>query len=65
MSSFFSASLMARALQFLADKDFAGKDIPYMHTKTIKYLLRQKVCICGTHLDEGSVPYQKVMELVN
>ena len=65
MSSFFSASLMARALQFLADKDFAGKDIPYMHTKTIEYLLRQKVCICGTHLDEGSVPYQKVMELVN
>ncbi len=65
MSPFFSASLIVRALSFLADKDFAGKDIPYMHTKTIEYLLRQKVCICGTHLDEGSVPYQKVKELIN
>ena len=65
MSPFFSISLIVRALNFLADKDFAGKDIPYMHTKTIEYLLKQKVCICGTHLDEGSVPYQKVKELID
>ena len=65
MSSFFSASLIVRALSFLADKDFSGKDIPYMHAKTIEYLLSQKVCICGTHLDVGSVPYQKVKELID
>lgn len=65
MSSFFSASLIKQALEFLSDKDFAGKDIPFMHAKTIEYLLKQKVCICGTHLDEGSVPYNKVMELIN
>ena len=64
MSSFFSAALMMRALEFLSDKDFTGKDIPFMHAKTIEYLLKQKVCICGTHLDEGSVPYNKVMELI-
>lgn len=64
MSSFFSASLILRSLEFLSGKDFAGKDIPFMHTKTIEYLLKQKVCICGTHLDEGSVPYNKVMELI-
>ena len=55
---------MKQALELLAEKDFVGKDIPYMHTKTIEYLLRQKVCICGTHLDEGSVPYTKVKELI-
>ncbi len=65
MSSFFSASLILRSLEFLSDKDFAGKDIPFMHTKTIEYLLKQKVCICGTHLDEGSVPYNKVKELID
>ncbi len=65
MSSFFSMSLIKRALDFLAQEDFTGKDIPYMHTKTIEYLIKQKVCICGTHLDEGSVPYNKVMELIN
>ena len=42
LSSFFSISLVERALQLLSEKDFAGKDIPYMHAKTIEYLLRQK-----------------------
>lgn len=65
MSSFFSASLILRSLNFLSCKDFAGKDIPFMHAKTIEYLLKQKVCICGTHLDEGSVPYNKVKELID
>lgn len=65
MSSFFSTALMLRSLEFLSDKDFTGKDIPYMHAKTIEYLLKQKVCICGTHLDEGSVPYTKVKELID
>lgn len=65
ISSFFSASLILRSLEFLSGKDFAGKDIPFMHTKTIEYLLKQKVCICGTHLDEGSVPYNKVKELID
>lgn len=64
-STFFSMTLMKRALAFLAQEDFTGKDIPFMHTKTIEYLIKQKVCICGTHLDEGSVPYNKVMELIN
>lgn len=64
MSFFFSSSLMLKALEFLANKDFIGKDIPFMHSKTIEYLLKQKVCICGTHLDEGSVPYNKIKGLL-
>lgn len=64
MSFFFSLSLMLKALEFLANKDFIGKDIPFMHGKTIEYLLKQKVCICGTHLDEGSVPYNKIKGLL-
>lgn len=65
MSSFFSVSLINRAAEMLSKEDFTGKDIPYMHTKTIEYLLKQKVCICGTHLDEGTVPYENVKELIN
>lgn len=65
LSTFFSISLVERALQFLSEKDFVGKDIPYMHAKTIEYLLKQKVCICGTHLDEGTMPYNKVKELID
>lgn len=65
LSSFFSVSIIKEALEFLAQKDFTGKDIPYMHGKTIEYLLRKKVCICGTHLDEGTIPYSKVKELID
>ena len=65
LSSFFSISLIQRALELLSEKDFTGKDIPYMHAKTIEYLLKQKVCLCGTHLDEGTIPYTKVKELID
>ncbi len=65
LSSFFSISLVERALQLLSEKDFAGKDIPYMHAKTIEYLLGQKVCLCGTRLDEGTVAHAKVKELID
>ncbi|WP_418790945.1 AAA family ATPase [Phosphitispora sp. TUW77] len=65
MSAFFPLSLIKRALEVLAQEDFSGKDIPEMHSKTIEYLLKRKVCICGTHLDEGSVPYNKVRELID
>lgn len=65
MGAFLSKSLMKRALTLLSEEDFIGIDIPFMHTKTIEHLLKQKVCICGTHLDEGSVPYNKLVELKN
>lgn len=65
LSPFFSIALIQRALELLSEKDFAGKDIPYMHAKTIEYLLKQKVCLCGTHLDEGTIPCAKVKELID
>lgn len=64
MSKFFSIKLISDSLEFLADKDFTGKDIPFMHAKTIEYLLKQKICICGTHLDEGTAACDKVKELI-
>ena len=65
MSSFLSLSLTKRALEVLSRYDYYGKDIPFIRDKTIDYLLRQKVCICGTHLDEGSVPYNNMKSLLN
>ena len=64
-SSFFSKSLIYRAMQVLKDETIPNADIPYMHVKTIEYLLRQKKCICGTHLDEGTVPYENVKALMD
>ena len=65
MSPFFSISLIKRALEVLSRHDYSGKDIPFIRDKTIEYLLKQKICLCGTHLDEGSVPYEKVKSLLD
>lgn len=64
MKGFFSVFLTQKALRLMADKDIAGKDIPHMHQDTIEYLLGQRVCICGTHLDPGTVPYERVKALM-
>lgn len=65
MTAFFSLSLAYRALKILSHSDFSGKDIPEMHSKTIEFLLKRGTCICGTHLDPGTIPYNKVMELMD
>ena len=36
--------------------------VPDMEQGAIDYLINRGYCICGTHLDEGSVPYIKIME---
>lgn len=65
MTPFLALSPVKRALESISESDFGGKDIPEMHSKTINYLLNRRMCICGTHLDPGTIPYQKVMELMD
>lgn len=62
---FFALSLANRAIELLSKSDFSGKDIPDMHARTIKYLLKRGTCLCGTHLDEGAIPYNNLKELLN
>ena len=61
---FFSLALLEEAMKFLSQQDIASKDIPFINDKTIEYLLSKKMCICGTHLDEGTAPYIKVKDLL-
>ena len=65
MTSFFGISLVKRALNIPSKSDFSGKDIPHMHAKTIKFLLERGTCLCGTQLMEGSIPYNKLVELMD
>lgn len=64
MTNFFALSLVQRALEVASRSDFSGKDIPEMHSKTIDFLLKRGTCLCGTHLDPGTLPYNKVKELL-
>ena len=45
-------------LELLNECDLKGKDIPNIHINTIKYLFDRGICICGTHLVEGSEHYK-------
>lgn len=63
--SFFSASMIERALDVLKNEEVLGKDIPMLHSRTIDYLLSEGVCVCGTHLDPGSLACKKLVELKN
>ena len=64
MTNFFTLSVVQRALEVVSHSDFSGKDIPEMHAKTIEFLLNRGTCICGTHLDPGTIPFNKVQALL-
>lgn len=53
------------ALVILSNSDVSGKDIPKLHGDTIKYLLKQKQCICGTILEENSKELKVLENLIN
>lgn len=63
VTNFLSLSLVKKTLEVMSRSDLSGKDIPEMHSKTIDFLIKRGVCICGTHLDPGTAPYLKVEEL--
>ncbi|MBP3238899.1 MAG: AAA family ATPase [Lachnospiraceae bacterium] len=62
--AFFALPLIAKALKMLEGEDVLGKDIPYLHSKTIEFLLKQQKCICGTQLNEGSLACKELQELI-
>lgn len=64
LSHFFSVYMIQKSLEVLSSKDFLGKDIPHIQDDTINYLLNRKICLCGTRLDEGTIPYQRVKDLL-
>lgn len=62
-SKFIGIALVNEALNVLANSDLKGNDIPGIDITTINYLLERRMCICGTHLDQGTMPYQEVEKL--
>lgn len=64
-SKYVGIALVSSALSLLSNSDLKGKDIPGVDINTINYLLERRKCICGTHLDPGTIPYQEVAKLQN
>lgn len=60
--SFFGMPAIKKSLELLEKVKDSTESIPGMDQDAIDYLLNRGHCICGTKLDPGSIPLQKVME---
>lgn len=60
--AFFGMPAIKKSLEVLQDINDRVECVPGMNQDSIDYLIRRGRCICGTHLDPGSQPYQLVMQ---
>ena len=60
--AFFGMPAIKKSLEVLQDINDQVECVPGMNQDSIDYLIRRGRCICGTHLDPGSQPYQLVMQ---
>jgi hypothetical protein len=59
---FFGMPAIKRTFDLLERVKDSTESVPNMDQDSIDYLLKRGYCLCGTHLDPGSVPYLKMME---
>lgn len=60
--AFFGMPAIKKSLEMLQNINDQVECVPGMNQDSIDYLLQRGTCICGTHLDPGSKPYQLVMQ---
>ena len=60
--AFFGMPAIKKSLEVLQDINDQVECVPGMNQDSIDYLINRGRCICGTHLDPGSQPYQFVMQ---
>ena len=62
--SYFAKKLMSDALSQLAAADKIDTGIPYIHAKTIEFLIKRKKCICGADIEFGNEAYKELNDLL-
>lgn len=60
--AFFGMPAIKKSLEILQNINDQVECVPGMNQDSIDYLIKRGTCICGTHLDPGSQPYQFVMQ---
>ena len=62
--SYFAKKMISDALSQLAAADKIDTGIPYIHAKTIEFLIKRKKCICGADIEFGNEAYKELNELL-
>ena len=60
--AFFGMPSIKKSLDVLQEINDQVECVPGMNQDSIDYLINRKMCICGTHLDPGTQPYQLIMQ---
>lgn len=60
--TFFGMPAIKKSLDLLESVKESTECVPGMDQDSIDYLLNRGYCICGTKLDPGSIPLQKMLE---
>lgn len=66
-SAYFAKKLMKDALQQLSEADKLDKGIPDIHARTIEFLIKRGICLCGSKIVVGNDAYKelnKVLEFI-
>jgi DNA sulfur modification protein DndD len=66
-SAYFAKKLMKDALQQLSETDKLDKGIPDIHARTIEFLIKRGICLCGNKIEIGNEAYMelnKVLEYI-
>lgn len=61
--NFMSQYYIKKTKLLLEKYNFADKDIPNLHSKTIDYLIKRGYCLCGHKIEEGSEEYNTLIKL--
>lgn len=64
-TDFLSLSLVKKAVEIVCQKKMANCGIPRLHVETLDHLLKRGVCLCGTQLNEGSLPHHAITDLLD
>ncbi len=59
-ASYFAKSLIKDALENLSTADKLDKGIPDMHARTIEFLIKRGVCVCGNKIEFGNNEYNEL-----
>lgn len=62
--SYFAKKMMRDSLQKLSEADKLDKGIPDIHQRTIEFLVKRGVCICGNEVKVGNEAYKKLNEVL-
>lgn len=62
--AYFAKKLMKDSLQQLSEADKLDKGIPDIHARTIEFLIKRGICLCGNKIEVGNDAYKEINKVL-